>query len=354
MEKKLVDPDLDLTIRSLLDRGQGGRGHKQGRHGSGEGNTRWSKQGTQNHPSQKREASKKQNSEDNTLGTSSIIMEKDISSPQRQFTSMEMCSPSPPHSPERVRSWEIPESKTRIEKGKGRITMGGILCDCCQRKFSVWEFEEHVGSDLGQPYKCIYLHERHMSLHNLLIIALQDASELKRKRFPKVIGYVHIAYANIVGLVKRVKNSSRASNVIRSIYEKLEGSLGVKNDMISDYSWRVIRKMDMTFDAKSQDIENNSKVAVAWMLMNEAFETIIDKYTGINVLQSIVYSCGSNLTRINFSRFYTFVMEKDDEIICAATIRLHGRGIAEMPFIATDNEYRGQGICQLLMREIES
>ncbi|KAH1249147.1 Increased DNA methylation 1 [Glycine max] len=66
--------------------------------------------------------------------------------------------------------------------------------------------------------------------------------------------------------------------------------------------------------------ENNSMV-VTWMFMNKALKKLTHTHTGINVIQSIVYSRGSNLTRIYFSRFYMFVLEKDDEIIAAASIR---------------------------------
>ncbi|XP_061337027.1 increased DNA methylation 1-like [Gastrolobium bilobum] len=144
----------------------------------------------------------------------------------------------------------------------------------------------------------------------------------------------------------------------REIYEKLESSLGTRNDVFARYSWRVIRQMDMTpkvvSAARNSHIENNSKVAATWMLMNEAFNTIIDRHTGINLVESIVYSRGSNLSRINFSRFYTFILEKDDEIIAAACVRFHGRRIAEMPFIATEEAYRRQGISRALLTVIES
>lgn len=143
----------------------------------------------------------------------------------------------------------------------------------------------------------------------------------------------------------------------REIHDKLEVSLGIRNYYSAKYSWRVIRRLDK----KSKKVYAtrtpyyNSSVAVTWMLMNEAFETITDRNTGINVIQSIVYSCGSDLARIDFSRFHMFVLEKDeDEIIAAASIRFHGEGIAEMPFIATEAGYRSQGVCQDLMRVIES
>ncbi|KAK7346760.1 hypothetical protein VNO80_21283 [Phaseolus coccineus] len=141
------------------------------------------------------------------------------------------------------------------------------------------------------------------------------------------------------------------------IYEKMGAYLGIRNDYSAKYSWRVIRVME-TYKKNSADmnlfLENNSRVAVSWMLMNEAFKTITDRKTGINVVRSIVYSCKSNLTRIDFSRFFMFVLEEDDAIIAAASIRFHGTRIAEMPFIVTERAHRGQGVCQELMRVIES
>ncbi|KAL9326749.1 hypothetical protein ACSQ67_007394 [Phaseolus vulgaris] len=141
------------------------------------------------------------------------------------------------------------------------------------------------------------------------------------------------------------------------IHEKMGVYLGIRNDYSAKYSWRVIRVME-TYKKNSADmnlfLENNSRVAVSWMLMNEAFKTITDRKTGINVVRSIVYSCKSNLNRIDFNRFYMFVLEEDDAIIAAASIRFHGTRIAEMPFIVTERAYRGQGVCQELMRVIES
>ncbi|KAL5745877.1 hypothetical protein ACOSP7_027023 [Xanthoceras sorbifolium] len=64
--------------------------------------------------------------------------------------------------------------------------------------------------------------------------------------------------------------------------------------------------------------------------MDECFESNIDRHTGINVLQRVIYNCGySNLMRINLTRFFTAVLVKDDNIISVAA--LSANALAQNP-----------------------
>ncbi|XP_028772893.1 increased DNA methylation 1 isoform X2 [Neltuma alba] len=142
----------------------------------------------------------------------------------------------------------------------------------------------------------------------------------------------------------------------RKTHEKLESLVGVRNEVDESYSWRVIRQMEKRTSTVSehQYVENNAKVAVTWKLMDEAFETIVDRYTGLNVVRSVLCSLRSKLPRVDYSRFYTFILEKDDEIVSAASVRIHGRRLADMPFMATHKNYQRKGYGRYLLAVVES
>ena len=67
--------------------------------------------------------------------------------------------------------------------------------------------------------------------------------------------------------------------------------------LIGGLSWTLVRRMDL--DAAAQNSEDvhlrakcNVMVALAAQLMEDSFDTIVDRQTRTNMVQSIVYSCG--------------------------------------------------------------
>ncbi|MCL7041618.1 hypothetical protein MKW94_018392 [Papaver nudicaule] len=101
------------------------------------------------------------------------------------------------------------------------------------------------------------------------------------------------------------------------------------------------------------DMELQSKLHVALGVMHECFEPIKDPYTNRDLVEDILFNNTSELNRLNFWGFYTVLLEREEELISVATLRIHDVKVAEVPLIGTCVQYRRQGMCRILFDVLE-
>ncbi|KAJ8550807.1 hypothetical protein K7X08_000177 [Anisodus acutangulus] len=127
---------------------------------------------------------------------------------------------------------------------------------------------------------------------------------------------------------------------------------------VDNLSWTLLKYVKPDdFDSGAANDESilgtYTKLSVALDVMHECFEPVKEPYTRRDLMEDVIFNRWSELNRLNFQGFYTVLLERNDEVITVATVRIYGEKVAEVPLVATQFQYRRLGMCRILMNELE-
>ncbi|CAI0464586.1 unnamed protein product [Linum tenue] len=147
---------------------------------------------------------------------------------------------------------------------------------------------------------------------------------------------------------KSVKGEWFCSTECGTVVSKLQQLVGkpVPLGKGSDLTWTLLRWTE-------DDSGSSEKLNAAIDILHDCFEPFKDDFSGTDIVEDLIYSKGSDLRRLNFVGFYTIVLQKGDEVACAGNVRILRGKMAELPLVGTRSQYRGKGMCRLLMNELE-
>ncbi|XP_021734586.1 uncharacterized protein LOC110701274 [Chenopodium quinoa] len=118
-------------------------------------------------------------------------------------------------------------------------------------------------------------------------------------------------------------------------------------------TWTITRSRRNDCNVHNERVHPLVPVSQALNVFHECFEPILEPHTGRDLVADIVYNSGSKFRRLDFHGFYVIALVNGEELVCVATIRIHGQKVAEMPLVATPFKYRRKGMCRLLVEELE-
>ncbi|XP_047316476.1 uncharacterized protein LOC124920110 [Impatiens glandulifera] len=189
-----------------------------------------------------------------------------------------------------------------------------MLCDQCEREYHVGCLRNNGFCDLKELPKdkwfcCDYCSQIHSTLQNLVGTGAQ---------------LIPTTAANII-------NKKHQDN-------------GLPGVMENDIRWQIL-------SGKSRCREHLPLLSRAAAIFRECFDPIVAR-SGRDLIPVMVY--GRNISGQEFGGIYCVVLIVNSTVVSAGLLRVFGREVAELPIVATSQEFQGKGYFQALFSCIET
>ncbi|XP_066391560.1 increased DNA methylation 1-like [Miscanthus floridulus] len=113
------------------------------------------------------------------------------------------------------------------------------------------------------------------------------------------------------------------------------------------------RRRQQQQEEETTDAAEHGQLCSALDVLHECFVTLIEPHTQTDLTADIVFNRESELRRLNFRGYYVVGLEKAGELITVGTLRVFGTDVAELPLVGTRFAHRRQGMCHLLVTELQ-
>ncbi|KAF6156627.1 hypothetical protein GIB67_014606 [Kingdonia uniflora] len=216
-------------------------------------------------------------------------------------------------------------NKTNIRGNLGSPSPGLVEAQAYGRDEDGTPFEEL----LILRHKILVLETSNMDLHWDLQ-ERQKSCEYLSQHVVKAQDYdlVMLYVSKIQGLEgdveeveKELEHSSLQDKMDKELQELDKARIGAIQNVEGFTGKRSSPESNIPINTLLKRTEFNSKLPVVLSLMDECFMPTFDRQSGINMIQSALYNCGSNFNQLNYRGFYNSILERGDEIISAASIR---------------------------------
>ncbi|KAF6147015.1 hypothetical protein GIB67_036734 [Kingdonia uniflora] len=281
---------------------------------------------------------------------------------------------------------------------EGRITRDGIQCDCCQIVFNLTNFEAHARGTSNRPSAHIFLEdgrsllecqEQMLQKNMLKNLAGKPHWRIKTRQYlPEGTWFCPSCHCGSCGRSNFNENAGlfTENTVLYCDQCEREYHLGCLNERrrkldITKSNWFCSKKCEkifvglkkllgkpilvgsdnlfwtiLKFSQEGMDTktltEDHSKLNIALDILHECFEPVEESHTK-DLVRDVIFNKRAKLNRLHFQGFYTVLLEREDELISVATVRVLGEKVAEVPLVGTGVQFREQGMCRILMNTLE-